>query len=261
MLRFNWKPSLVRLGLAAAADAGPCDVRTWAARSGVPRNHVLESAREGARLGLFAIECLPEGLRLVLQPAEFWRERELCERGEWAAAWGATGRSQARLGLVTEAPGLADALGERAVRNPERRPESGEPSGIRTSGIRSVEVESRIKCTREKGIEIPRGSRARVLEGTRSLSEPDRAYLLAKLARMPRVEQEILRPQDADQRRMGRLFWELEQSDPAWLRDRVGGLPDRHEIGNKAAWLNRAMSSRAAMMQAGRSEGAAEGVR
>lgn len=109
ILRFNWRPSLVRLLLAAAADAGPVSSAVWARRAGLPRNHLLPTMRAAQNLGALAVECGPEGFRLLVLPVEMWRERPECNAMEFAAAWGRT-VDQMRLGLVTEAPSLHDAL-------------------------------------------------------------------------------------------------------------------------------------------------------
>jgi hypothetical protein len=109
ILRFNWKPSLIRLLLAAAADAGPVPANVWARRTGLPRNHLLASLREAEKLQALAVEMRPEGLRLLVLPVEMWRERPECDAMEFAHAWGRT-VEQMRLALVTEAPSLHDAL-------------------------------------------------------------------------------------------------------------------------------------------------------
>lgn len=97
-------------------------------------------------------------------------------------------------------------------------------------------------------------SRSSVLEkrdlsfsSTRVSREPngeDRHWLLGKLRRLTRLEAEIMRPQNDHQRRMGRLFWELEQKDVEWLKGALGDLVDRTDIPNKPAWFNRVMTSR-----------------
>lgn len=246
LLRFNWKPSLVRLGLAAQVSPGPCGLGAWSVRAGVPRNHLLAAVREGERLRLFDVGWPPEGLLLRVRPPEFWRERELVSSGEWALAWAPGASQQDRLALVTERADLVDGLwaaAQAAAREQHRIPVAAPDFGAPDSGSSSTRV-----CTRVKEEDLTRVPSTRVApdsgEGAREDGQCDRAYLLAKLARMPRVEAEILRPQNGAQRRMGRLFWELERMDPQWLADRVGELPDRHEVPNKAAWLNRAMSER-----------------
>jgi hypothetical protein len=134
LLRYNWKPSIVRLCLAALEDAGPVSKRAWAVRSGVPDNHLLPAVREAERLGAVAVEHGPEGMRLLVQPASFWRERELHGPEAWAGAW--TRAEQIRLG--PEAPGLAEALAvttaREADRNPVGLPESG-ATGIRSGHV------------------------------------------------------------------------------------------------------------------------------
>lgn len=109
ILRFNWKPSLVRLLLAAAADAGPVSAAVWARRTGLPRNHLLPAMRAAEKLQALAVEMRPEGFRLLVLPVEMWRERPECDAMEFAHAWGRT-VEQMRLALVTEAPSLRDAL-------------------------------------------------------------------------------------------------------------------------------------------------------
>jgi len=100
---------------------------------------------EGVRLRLLVAEVMPEGMKLTLLPENFWRERELCSREEWESAWrrSGAGESQERLGLVTEAPGIADVLAEssklkaQSSNAPEGNritvgePESGGATGLR----------------------------------------------------------------------------------------------------------------------------------
>lgn len=150
LLRYNWKPSILRLCVAALEDGGPCGKRAWAVRSGVPDNHLLPAVREAERLGVMAVEQTAEGMRLLVQPCQFWRERELAGLAEWTAAWRVTGKAPV-LGLVTEAPGIAEALavnlpgktltpalshpmgeGGPPDRNPVGQPDSGDPTGIRS---------------------------------------------------------------------------------------------------------------------------------
>lgn len=132
ILRFNWKPNIIRLLLAAAVHPGPLSAHDWSRRSGVPRNHLLPAVREAERLGALAVETWPEGLRLLVQTVEMWRERPECSAEDFAAAWGrAVG--QLRLQLATEMPSLGDALaaqpdsGGAADRIPVSPPESGVP--------------------------------------------------------------------------------------------------------------------------------------
>jgi len=76
----------------------------------------------------------------------------------------------------------------------------------------------------------------------------DREYLLGKLNRVPKLASEVLRPGDKHQRRISRLFWQLEHADPQWLAGVLGDLADRTEITNKAAWFNRAVTARVKML-------------
>lgn len=249
LLRFDWKPSLVRLALAALRDAGPVSEDDWSVRSGVPRNHLLPSLREAVKNGLIKCEMMAEGLRLLVQPFEFWTGPdvdELSSRVEWDRSWRVSG--QARMTLATEAPGLAEVLAALA-----RQPDSGAPTNripVPDSGVDRADRDR--SGTREKGIYFSR------VPDREDRVEPDsgdagaRAYLLTKLRRMHRLEQEILKPQSGFQERMGRLFWELECADANWLMERVGELADRVDIRNKSAWLNRTMTSRVAMLRAKR---------
>lgn len=284
LLRFNWKPSLLRLALAVWRDGGPVSEDDWAVRSGVKRNHLLPALREAVRNGLLKCEMMPEGLRLLVQPFEFWTGPdvdELSRRVEWDRAWQVSG--QARMALATEEPGLAAALagvvdGEDPSPWPSppggsMEPESGanrNPVGGQT-GIRS-QPESGLKP--ESGRVAPESGSARASDRDRSgtrekeitssrvpdrdRGEPesgltvDRLYLLNKLRRMHRLEQEILKPQSGFQERMGRLFWELEGADAEWLRGRMGELADRRDIVNKSAWLNKSMTARVAFLRAQR---------
>lgn len=109
LLRFDWRPTQLRLLLAALADAGPVSRRTWAVRAGVPANHLAEVVGECSRLGGLRPEGGPEGLSLFVQPPEFWRVTPLAEVAVFSDAWQGPGR-QRRMALVTEAPGLAEAM-------------------------------------------------------------------------------------------------------------------------------------------------------
>lgn len=111
LLQFDWRPTQLRLLLAAAADAGPVLERAWAVRSGVPRNHVKDVIRQVVRLGGARAEVRAEGVALHVQPVNFWQVTPLADAAEWAAAWRAGGR-QERLALVTEATDLGAALAE-----------------------------------------------------------------------------------------------------------------------------------------------------
>jgi len=113
VLRFGWTPSCLRLLLAAGADPGPVDERTWAIRCGLPRNHIKAAILECERLGGLKQEPRAEGLALWLQPVEFWRVTPGMEHEHWLGAWALAGGGkglQGRLGLVTERMGLHEAL-------------------------------------------------------------------------------------------------------------------------------------------------------
>lgn len=127
-LRFNLKPNVLRLVLAAAADPGPASRKAWSVRAGVPLNHLRPALEEAMRIGALAVSPEAEGLRLLVQPVAMWRERELVGAADWAAAW-SNGR-QHKLDLATEAQTLTEALAE--VRSTEARrglPESGSREG------------------------------------------------------------------------------------------------------------------------------------
>jgi hypothetical protein len=112
LLRYKWKPQALRMLLAAAADAGPVSVAEWAARSGVPRNHVLETLRECERLGGVTLEPRAgEGVAVYVQPESFWRVTECMSRAEWEQAWKRMAVGQ-RLALATESMSLGQALAE-----------------------------------------------------------------------------------------------------------------------------------------------------
>lgn len=127
LLRFNWKPSVIRLALAALADAGPVARRVWVVRSGLPPNHFAPTLEEARRLGLLVAECPAEGLRLLVQPVEFWKERPLAGAEDFARAWARAVAEQRRLPLATEMPTLPDALAVAAAANriPVALPDSG----------------------------------------------------------------------------------------------------------------------------------------
>lgn len=112
LLRFEWKPQALRLLLVAVADAGPVSVPEWAARSGVPRNHVLAALRECERLGGVTLELrASEGMAVHVQPVEFWRVTERMRRADWEQAWRSMAVTQ-RAALVTESMSLGQALAE-----------------------------------------------------------------------------------------------------------------------------------------------------
>jgi hypothetical protein len=71
-------------------------------------------------------------------------------------------------------------------------------------------------------------------------SSNDRQWLLAKLRRAPKLEAEILRPQDDQQRRMARMFWQLEVVALDWLKAFLGDAVDNPAIRNHAAHFNAA---------------------
>lgn len=110
LLRFKWKPQALRLLAAALADAGPVSVADWSARTGIPRNHVLDTMRECERLGGVTLEARAvEGMVVRVQPVEFWRVTECMGRAAWAEAW--RGKSvAARLALATESMSMGEAL-------------------------------------------------------------------------------------------------------------------------------------------------------
>jgi len=147
--------------------------------------------------------------------------------------------------LVRARAGAAAALAPAPAPVPAPLPE------IDRVGI-EVEIDPR---TREKEI-----SSSRVPDRSRGQMGPmggmgdmgTRAYLLNKLRRMPRLEQEIFKPQTDDQKRMSRIFWEFEATDPQWLERTVALAaelpPFRGGVAtNRAAWLNKAMTNRLAL--------------
>lgn len=156
-LRFEWKKNELQVLFAAMADAGPCDVAQWSVRSGVPRNHVATALRGLEQAGAVKIEPrVPDGLCVFVTRPEFWRVREMVSRPEWLDSYGSP--AQLRLGLVTEAPGLAQALGDAGgvaggaldgFRNPEGLPESGEASGIRNAVPFNVQRSTPLKNSLE----------------------------------------------------------------------------------------------------------------
>lgn len=109
LLRFNWRPNVLRLGLAALADAGPVARLTWVVRTGLPENHFAEALSAAQAGGLLVAEASQEGLRLLVQPVVFWRERPKHGAEDFSRAWRA-GAVQARMGLCTEMPSLADVM-------------------------------------------------------------------------------------------------------------------------------------------------------
>jgi hypothetical protein len=125
LLQWNWKPRALRVLVAALADAGPASMTDWAVRTGVDARHVGAVIRELEALGGLKLESGAEGVRLLVQPPSFWRERMLSDAARWQRAW-AQARGQRKLELVTEEAGLADAL---ACNVPPNRGEISPESG------------------------------------------------------------------------------------------------------------------------------------
>ena len=276
LLRFGWTPNQLKLLLVAMADAGPVARPVWVARSGVPRNHLAAVLGECERLGGCKVEPGPEGLAIRVLPVEFWRVPPLMERAQWAVAW--RGVVQERLDLATERPGLAEALGElqgagdklqvrggsssrtvvASAMVREACPESGSVSGVVT-GFGATMPGFRESVCPDFG--RPNDRDREVIEKDRSFSRLDRdrgrssashregkgagggrEYVLTKLRRIPRLEAEVMRPQTDGQRRLSRIFWEMEQADSDWLERTLAELADNTAILNKAAWFNTAVS-------------------
>jgi len=120
ILRFKWKPLEMRLLLAALHDKGPVQLDVWSRRTGIPRNHLLDTVRETERKQGIMVEMRPEGLWVGVQPPAMWKERSLLDESDWKQAW--QGASQERLSIASEMPNLADAL---AVTGSPSPPESG----------------------------------------------------------------------------------------------------------------------------------------
>lgn len=162
LLRFNWKPSVIRLALAALADAGPVALKTWVARAGLPANHFAAVLGESERLGLIVVETPAEGIRLLVQPVAYWRERPMLSAEEFARMWEGS-MVQCRMAL---GPGLAEA----ASRNPVLLPESGGESaripgqecGFPSSTFRRSDVSEIERTTSKRGDEHGDGLRERV---------------------------------------------------------------------------------------------------
>ncbi len=287
LLRFGWTPNQLKLLLVAMADAGPVARPVWVARSGVPRNHLAAVLGECERLGGCKAEPGPEGLAIRVLPVEFWRVTPLMERAQWALAW--RGVVQERLDLATERPGLAEALGELqgagerlqvrggsssrtdAVR--EACPESGSGSGSVSGVVTGFGVKMpgfRESVCPDSGRPNDRDRDREVIEKDRSFSRLDRdrgrssashregkgagggrEYVLTKLRRIPRLEAEVMRPQTDGQRRLSRIFWEMEQADSDWLERTLAELVDNTAILNKAAWFNTAVSKLVEMKRRG----------
>ena len=146
LLRFNWKPSVIRLALVALADAGPVPRRVWVVRSGLPANHFAAALQEAQRLGVLVVELPAEGLRLLVQPVAFWKERPLTGAEEFARAWSGAA-VQGRMALGTEMPSLSEALAVRTTPHPgpllERGGEGGDnriPVVVPDSGGESYRI-------------------------------------------------------------------------------------------------------------------------
>lgn len=82
----------------------------------------------------------------------------------------------------------------------------------------------------------------------------EREWLVNKLRRIPRLEAEVMRPQNDFQRRISRMFWELEGKDCEWLKGIIGDLADRTDVPNKAAWFNTAATTYLRSLQANEPE-------
>ena len=237
ILRCDVSEKPLKLYLAALEDRGPRRREDWAFLIGSDAAHfkrVFSVAVKGGRESCNMIEAkeTPEGLILIpLQPS-LWnvhrRSADACDRA-WAKPSAPT-----PLDLVTEMPSLAEVMagGDATTILVSHQNGGRHPTPLYS---RSSVLEKKIDPDRvEKAGPVARLAR----------SGGDREWLLAKLKRLPRVEQEIMKPQDGDQQRMGRLFWEAEESDTEWLKGILGDLVDRTDISNKAAWLNRSLTSR-----------------
>ena len=245
LLRFKWKPQALRLLVAALAEAGPASRARWVVRSGIPGNHLIAVMQEVQRLGGCKLELSEDGIAVHVQPVSFWRVTPLVEAQEWAQSWGGIGTT--KLDLATEARTLADALssvlsdGASLTRN--------------TGSVGPVLPDSGSDMPRFRA--TPRASdrdRSVLIEKERSLprvpdrDRGDRTWLLEKLARMPTLHGEVMRPQGGQQQRMSRMFWELDEADQDWLRGVIGDLAD-NGISNKAAWFNTAATKRLEMLK------------
>lgn len=266
LLRFNWRHNEMQLLLAALHDPGPARAGHWAVRSGIELKHFAEVRKEVVRLGGLVAEDRPEGWCLWVQPSGGWRVRERHELKRWRAAWESSG--QRRLGLLIEGASVAEAMAvqeiraDRSVNLIERAlspnsgqavPKSGSPEigDSRNPGHSDRDrelLEKKESLFSSTPIEIegvPKSGTVMESDGFPG----ERRYLLEKLARMWRLEQEILKPQDERQRRMSRIFFELERDDSAWLVKTLGHLASLTQPMNKAAWLNVAMTSRMKMLK------------
>lgn len=128
VLRFNFKPRGLRLVLAAMADPGPSSHFNWSLRSGIGTRHLAEIISQLIDLGIIAAQPAAEGMKLLVQPVEFWRERPICRRDVWIQAWANVAR-QTRLDLVTEWDGLPEALANAARANVAGDPEAAYVAG------------------------------------------------------------------------------------------------------------------------------------
>ena len=226
LLQHDVNGKAMRLIMAAALDGGPVSKTDWAVRAGLSQAHFARTLAETERLKIIETRVETDGLKLFVSDPAFWRVTPLVTDAKLASAW-ARPQDQSRLPLATEGPDLRDAL---ALTKMVSAHQNGESSA--SANTRSISVlEKKIGTDRvEKGVELSR------LGGT------DRAYLLLKLSRMHRLQQEILKPQNVDQRRMARLFWQAEQQDVDWIKSVLADLADRTDVLNKAAWLNRALT-------------------
>ena len=290
LLRYGWTPNQLKLLLVAMADAGPVARPVWVARSGVPRNHLAAVLGECERLGGCKVEPGPEGLAIRVLPVEFWRVTPLMERAQWALAWRgvvqerldlATERpglaeawQQLRAGELSGESGSSS----RTVLVREACPDSGSVNGVVTGsratmpGFReSICPDSgrpndrdRDREVIEKRIDLSRVSRDRgatadtsprpsphAAHAEREKRSGGREYVLTKLRRIPRLEAEVMRPQTDGQRRLSRIFWEMEQADSDWLERTLAELVDNTAILNKAAWFNTAVSKLVEMKRRG----------
>lgn len=151
-LNYKWKPQAIRLLWAASLDAGPVDLDIWSRRTGIPRNHLLNTVREVERLGGIATEILAEGLKVAVLPVKFWRVTEISNVADWRRAW-VIGSRQERLDIASEMPDLADALASVGSES-EPPPESGVLRNSETLSdtdlekmMGSSDPESGVRCT------------------------------------------------------------------------------------------------------------------
>lgn len=114
LLNFDLNLRPLKVITAAMADPGPLPHRVWAARAGIPVQHLAAAFAELERVRAAVVVNVAEGVRIMVQPMALWRGA-IRPRQAWLAAW-RQGPAQSKLDIATEQPDLPEALSNDAAR-------------------------------------------------------------------------------------------------------------------------------------------------